>query len=50
MLRLVLTFLAWSAVGTGFYFLVAKWAVIPYGILTLLALLIWAATRKNRRV
>jgi hypothetical protein len=50
MLRLFLYFLAWVAVGALVYFKISPVVLVVYGILSMVALLIWAATRKKTNV
>jgi hypothetical protein len=47
MLRLLLYFLLWVAVGALIYFKISPVVLVIYGILSMTALLIWAATRKK---
>jgi len=47
MLRLLLYFLAWVAVGALVYFKISPTALVVYGVLSMVILLIWATTRKK---
>jgi hypothetical protein len=50
MLKLFITFAAWVAIGYPIYRFVAPWALVVYGVVSLLALLIWAGTRKGSTI
>ena len=41
---------AWVALSYPIYRFIAPWAVIVYGVVSLLALLIWAGTRKGSTI
>jgi hypothetical protein len=47
MLRLFLYFLAWVVVGTLIYFGISPTALVVYGVVSMVILLIWAANRKK---
>jgi hypothetical protein len=46
MLKLILIFLGWVAVGTGVYFAFTPWALVAYGVLSMAGFLVWAANKK----
>lgn len=53
MLKLILAFVLWAAVGTGLFFALdyfgwPRWWLIVYGFGTMVALLIWAARPKKK--
>jgi hypothetical protein len=50
MLKLAITFVAWAALGYPIYKFIAPWALVAYGVVSLLALLIWAGTRKGSTI
>ncbi|WP_233636046.1 hypothetical protein [Hymenobacter setariae] len=41
---------AWAALSYPIYRFTAPWCVVVYGVVTLLALLIWAGTRKGSTI
>jgi len=41
---------AWAALSYPIYRFITPWAVIVYGVVSLLALLIWAGTRKGSTI
>ena len=50
MTKYLITAAAWAALSYPIYRFIAPWAVIVYGVVSLLALLIWAGTRKGSTV
>lgn len=50
MTKYLLTAGAWLALSYPIYRFIAPWAVVVYGVVSLLALLIWAGTRKSTTV
>jgi hypothetical protein len=50
MLKLFITFAAWAALSYPIYRFIAPWAVIVYGVVSLICLLVWAGTRKGSTI
>jgi hypothetical protein len=40
----------WAGLSYPIYRFIAHWAVIPYGLISLIALLIWAGTRTGSTI
>ena len=50
MKKYLITVIAWAALSYPIYRFIAPWAVIVYGVVSLLALLVWAGTRKGSTI
>jgi hypothetical protein len=46
MLKVVLAFVVWAGISYPIYKFIAPWAVVVYGVVSLVCLLVWAGTRK----
>lgn len=47
MLKLLLLFLAWAGLGSLVYFYISPLALVIYGVVSIVAFLVWAVTRKR---
>jgi hypothetical protein len=50
MLKFVITFAAWAGLGYPIYKFIAPWALVVYGVISLVCFLVWAGTRKGSTV
>jgi hypothetical protein len=50
MVKYLITAAAWAALSYPIYKFIAPWAVIVYGVVSLICLLVWAGTRKGSTI